>query len=99
VRVPPSNRFCGSAAGPFVDYGMGTSTAAVCTLGGGGSCGTVAPKILALPACAIHRDCRRTGGRNRGGAMCRPGTFGTRMDFVIFNTGGAAVTCPASSQR
>ncbi len=27
--------------------------------------------------------------------MCRPGTFGQRMDFIIFNTGGAATTAPS----
>jgi len=86
-------------AGPLtatVDYGVATSTAPVCALGGGGSCGAVAPKILALPAlCDPTGIAAGPAAGTEAGAMCRPGTFGQSLDFVIFNTGGAAVTAPS----
>jgi hypothetical protein len=89
-------------AGPLTatpDFGAGTTSPPVCALGGGGSCGTVAPKIFALPAlCDPTGIAAGPATGTQAGAMCRPGTFNLRMDFVIFNTGGATATAPSSVQ-
>ena len=81
--------FAGSAAGPFADQNAATSSAAQCTLGGGGACGGTAVKVMALPALCDPTGLA-LGPANDVGAMCRPGTFNQRMDFVIWgNTQGA----------
>jgi hypothetical protein len=82
-------------AGPLTatpDFNAGTTSAPACALGGGGACGAVPVKIFALPAlCDPTGITAGPAAGNEVGAMCRPGTFGTRMDFVVFNTGvGAA---------
>jgi hypothetical protein len=85
-------------AGPLTatpNFGAAGTSAPVCALGGGGACGTVAVKTLGMPA-----NCDSTGiaagpaAGNEAGAMCRSGTFGQSLDFVIFNTGGNTVTAP-----
>jgi hypothetical protein len=74
------------------DFNAATTSAPICKLGTA-PCGTVLPKVIALPA-----KCDATGiaaGPAAGfeaGAMCRPGTFGQSLDFVIINTGGPTVT-------
>src|SRR6267142_1723157 len=94
-------------AGPLTatpDFNAGTSSAPVCALGGGGACGGTAVKVFGYPTTTVANGsvvgCDPTGiaagpaTGNEMGAMCRPGTFGLRLDFLILNTGGAGVTAP-----
>ncbi len=88
-------------AGPLtatVDPGVATSTAPVCALGAGGSCGGTAVKVFPFPLTALANGgvggCDPTGLTLGPGtdiaSMCRPGTFGLRLDFLILN--GTAAT-------
>ena len=83
--------FQGSAAGPFVQFNSAATAAGICALGSGGSCGTVAPKVFPLPALCDPTGLALGPGTDVG-AMCRPGTLGHSLDFVILNrTTGATV--------
>jgi hypothetical protein len=102
-------------AGPLTataDFNASTTSAPACRLGdGSATCGSTAVQVFALPAL-----CDPTGlalGPTTGivGAMCRPGTLGTRMDFQIVNTltsitttvagagGGDQITYDATSKK
>ncbi len=85
--------FAGSAVGPFADFNAATTSAAACALGSGGACGATAVKAIALPALCDPTGLALGPGTDVG-AMCRPGTIGTRMDFVIITT---PATAPVST--
>jgi hypothetical protein len=86
-------------AGPLTataDFNAATTSAPICALGTG-LCGTVAPKIIALPAlCDATGIAAGPAAGFEAGSMCRPGTFGQSLDFVILNT-GAQPQFPAAS--